>query len=448
VNLTPRLLAKLLTASYVASLPPGANLSHINYKSYADQGKNARNITQDPEFLEINDPEWTCQDLNSVSLSDALAPSGRSDLATQVWNYIMADADAVAFLDGTPDKWGMIVNPYYSTNAKVNPTGTGLSLPTDNFPKADPVETLVGQDASSPGPVNLVTWRPYTSDWDTDAYLTLRGDGLALGEWDLGASPHKYQKAARSLPGDQGVVGLTTTASAARYQNVTASLKNSADVFVAPTSGSLLAAAGAMTPTSTQSRVLEFDPKSREAKAATTAYPLAMPIYAALNPLQTDATLRAKYASLITYAATNGQVAGTALGQLPAGYAPIPRSWVNQALLAATAIKDGISPIVKATSTPVATEPSTAPATTSTGTTTFGNTAAANSSIAQVAAPPIEAAAVDPSATGAASGPLVGKATPADPSIGPVSAAVPAGLLSGLLAAGAVPMISRIRRRS
>ncbi|TFD72655.1 hypothetical protein [Cryobacterium gelidum] len=447
VNLTPRLLAKLLTASYVGSLPPGADLNHVGYASFTDQGKNAANITRDPEFLKINDPEWAYQDLNSISLSDVLAPSGRSDLATQVWRYILADAEAVAFLNGTPDESGMIVNPYYSTSATVNPTRSGLSLPKDSFPKADPVETVRGTSASSPGPINLVTWRPFASDWESGAYLTLRGDGLALGEWDLNATPHKYQKAVRSLAGDQGVLGLTTTASAARYQNVTASLENAAGKFVAPTSSSMLAAASAMTPTATQAKVLEYDPASSKAIAAPTAYPLTMPVYAALNPLQTDASLRAKYANLITYAASRGQVPGTALGQLPAGYAPMPQSWIDQALLAATAIKDGISPIAQ----PVPTTGSRAApiyvdVQAPTNTTAAAAIVSATAAVA-AAAGPVSAAAADPVATGSAAGPLVGKPTPDDPPMGPVSAALPAGLLAGLLSAGAFPMISRFRRR-
>ncbi|TFC31633.1 hypothetical protein E3O53_01800 [Cryobacterium sp. TMT2-18-3] len=442
VNLTPRLLAKLLTASYIGSLPPGADLTHVNYTSYAEQGKNAANITRDPEFLKINDPEWAYQDLNSISLSDVLAPSGRSDLATQLWHYVLADTEAVAFLNGTPDESGMIVNPYYSTSTAVNPTGTGLTLPKDSLPKADPVETVPDTASTAPGPVNLVTWRPYASDWETGAYLTLRGDGQALGEWDLNATPRKYQKAVRSLAGDQAVLGLTTTASAARFQNVTASLRNSAGEFVAPTSGSMLAAASAMTPTPTQSKVLEYDPQSAQAMAAPTAYPLTMPVYAALNPLQTDAALRAKYANLITYAASRGQVPGTALGQLPAGYAPMPQAWIAQALLAATAIKDGISPITKPVS------PSIPAAASSGATATYSRPAAASAATAvAAAAAPVTGVAADPAATGSAAGPLVGKPTPDDPAIGPVSAAVPAGLLAGLFAAGSVPMISRFRRR-
>ncbi len=441
LNLTPRLIAKLLTASYVSALPPGADLTHVNYRSFADPGKNAGNLVSDKDFLAINDEEWAFQDLNSISIADVLTPSGRSDIASQLWRYVMADADAVAFLNGTPDPWGMIVNPYYSTNGAINPTGTALTLPRETFPKADPVERVATTGSNGVGAVNLVTWRPFTSDFENGAYLTLRGDGQLLGGWDSTASPPKYLKTPRSLVGGQGVIGLTTTASAARYQNVTASLKNPAGQFVASTSASMLAAAAAMTPTATQPQVLEYDPASASASAAGTAYPLTMPVYAALNPLQTDATLRAKYAALITYGVTEGQTEGTSPGQLPLGYAPLPTSWVDQALLAATAIKDGISPIATA---PLST---TGPAAIAAPGSVRPAVPSAGAAVAAAAAVVAEAPA-EPAATGTVAGPLVGKPTPADPALGLVAAAVPSGLLSGLLAAGAIPMIARIRRRS
>jgi len=437
LNLTPRLIAKLLTASYISALPPGADLTHINYVDFEHPGHNARNITTDPDFLAINDPEWAAQDLNSVSLADSLSPSGRSDLATQLWRYVMADADAVAFLGGTADTWGMIVNPWYSTDAQINPTGTAFAVPRDNFPKADPVERAATTGTNGVGPVNLVTWRPYTSDFENGAYLTLRGDGQQLGGWDSASTPPKYVKTSRALVGEQGVIGLSTAASAARYQNVTASLLNPAGAYVAPAADSMLAAAAAMTPTAQQSKVLEFDPGSSATRGAPTAYPLTMPVYAALNPLQTDATLRAKFANLIRYAAAKGQVPGTELGQLPAGYAPMPQSWIDQALIAAAAIEQGISPNAKPTATraPAAVV---APAPPPRSLTAAGSTPA-------VAAPVV--AASDPTATGTAAGPLLGGATPDDPEVGPAAMAVPVGLLSGLAAAGAVPLISRIRRK-
>lgn len=443
MNLTPRLIAKLLTGSYTSSLPAGANLLHIGYTNVDNPGKNARILTTDRDFLDVNDVEWEYQDLSSTSLSDLLVPTGRSDLANQLWRYVLADADAVAFLQGKPDPWGMTVNPWYSITAGVNPTGTGLSLPRDTFPKADPVEKLATTGANGIGPVNLVTWRPFTSDFEQGAYLTLRGDGQVLGGWDTSYTPPKYAKSTRSLVGDQGVLAITTTAAAARYQNVTASLRNASGKFVAPTSESMSAAAAAMTPTAKQPRVLEYDPAARTTVAAVTAYPLTMPIYAATNPRQTDNALRAKYANLIRYAATTGQVQGAGVGELPEGYAPIPKSWSEQALIAASAIEKGSNPVGVQNPMPPSEAPGGAPAA------PIASTPAASRGTNAVVAPALGVVVpVVPPTIGAAAGPLIGRPTPADPRIGPVAAAVPAGLLSGLLAAGAIPLISRVRRKS
>ncbi|MGK0741364.1 hypothetical protein ACSHWG_05715 [Leucobacter sp. Z1108] len=439
MKLTPRLVAKLLTASYRDALPSGTDLTHIGYESGANPGKNARTIIQDPDFLQHNggpDGEWAHQIVVGASVADALLPSGRSDLATQLWNYVKSDPEAAAWLNGTPDEWGMVVNPWYSTNTEVNPNGVPFNLPRDNFPKADPVEkadTTVTDPANGTGAVNLVTFRPYTHDFENGAYDTLRGDGLILGEWDRFSTPQKYRKQARELFGSQKVIALTTTPAAALYQTVTASLRNPAGQFVAPTPASLAAGAAAMVPNATQPKVLGIDFTASQAKGATTAYPLTMPVYAALNPLQSDAQLRATYANLIRYAVQEGQTPGTDLGQLPPGYTALPGSWIAQAVAAAGDIEQGVTQ-VKSASTSTAGASNPAPR------------ASAPAAVAAATAAPTVAA--DPAATGAGTGALVGKPTPEDPKIGPVAAAVPAGLTAGLAAAAAVPLIGRIRRRA
>ena len=422
LKLTPRLVAKLLTNSYYEGLPSGADLSHIGYNGSSDPGNNPRNLTTDPEFLELNDPEWAFQNLSRASLADFLVPSGRSDLATQLWTYVMADPDASAFLNGTPDPYGMIVNPWYSTSDAINPNGTGLTLPVDSFPKADPAEKPATTGGNGTGPINLVTWRPYTSDFEQGASLVLRGDGQVLGGWDPAAVPPKYQKTPRSLLGQQKVLAVTTTAAAARYQNVTVSLRNPAGAFVTPTETSMQAAAAAMTLAPGSASVYRFDPASAAAKGAASAYPLTMPVYAALNPLQTDASLRSTYAAFIRYAVGDGQVVGEDIGRLPAGYAPIPQGWVAQALTSATAIESGVSPIQAATSTG--------------GTSNFFSGGSVDT-----------AGGGDPSATGKPAGDLIGDDTPDDPKLTASALAIPLGLLSGVGAAIAVPLLPRIRRR-
>ncbi|WP_448811390.1 hypothetical protein [Agromyces bauzanensis] len=437
--LTPRLVAKLLTASYVDSLPAGANKEHIGYRSFSDPGSNPRTIVQDKEFLAINDKEWASQIIVSASVADLLTPSGRSDVAVRLWEYVLADPAARAWLDGEPDENGMIVNPWYSTSATVNPTGKGLALPTDTFPKADPIEkaaTTVSDPANGTGPVNLVTWRPYTSSFADGAYRVLRGDGMLLGAWDKFSVPAKYGKTVRELFGSQKVMGLTSTPAAELYQTVTAALQNPAGQFVTPTRESLAAGAAAMTPTAAQPKVLEYDPAGATAKAAPSAYPLTMPVYAALNPKQSDAGLRAVYANLIRYAARDGQTPGTDAGELPPGYAPLPQAWVDQALAAADVIERGIAP--------------TAPSGSGTPSTGARAVTPARSTPTQTVPAPAAVAptVTDPAATGEAAGELIGAATPDDPELGATAVAVPAGLGAGLVTALAVPLMTRIKRRT
>jgi hypothetical protein len=441
LKLTPRLVAKLLTNSYVDSLPNGADRSEIGYNGPLDPGSNARNLTSDPDFLAINDPEWAYQAITSPAVADLLTPLGRLDSAWAVWSYVIADPEARAFLNGEPDPWNMIVNPWSRLAGDDHPDGT--TYPLDNFPRADPIEQPAVPGPDGAGPVNLVTWRPYTNNLDQSANLTLRGDGQLLGGWDVAATPPKYGKAARNVPGLQAVLGLTDTAAAAKYQVYTASLRNPAGEYVLPDSDSLTAAAAAMTVDPTQPQVYGFDPTSDAAHAATNAYPLAMPVYAAVNPAMADSDdsqpndegpgeLRADYASFIEYAVTNGQGPGTGLGQLPSGYAPLPQGWRNQALSAAAVIQSGPQ---KPAQTP-------------------RPTAAPKPPAPQAAPPAVVPPAVpgaqppsNPSASGQVAGSLSGTPTAADKDLGLISAAVPISIAAGLLAALAVSFLTRIRRR-
>lgn len=417
VKLNPRLLAKLLTASYDDALPLGADRSRLS---------GVRNITQDPEFLALNDKEWASMRIVGVGVSDALTPLGRSDTASIVWSYIMSDPSAADFLNGVPDHWGMHVNPYYSSNPRVNPSGTGLTYPRDDFPKADPTEFPGTASNGNADVVNLVTWRPYTASLDNSAYLVLRGDPQALGEWNPLSIPPKYDRASRALVGMQAVIGVTDTAAAARYQVVQASLLNPAGRFVTPTKSSFSAAAAVMTPDSNQKQVLRLDPAAAGVAKAADAYPLTVPVYAAANPAIKDKALRSDYADFITFAATAGQQPGTADGQLPDGYAPLPSGWKTQALDAAQKIRAGVS------------QPAPSPAPSSAPSNGPAASTPANPSNTSSSSKPHSA----PSAT-----PGPGPDTPADPQLGLFTALVPTGAALGVSAAVAVPLLSRFRRR-
>lgn len=433
LKLTPRLLAKLLTASYTDALPLGANRSHVS---------TVRNLTADPEFLAINDPEWANMSLTGPGIGDSLVPLGRSDAAFAVWSYIVADPSARDFLNGVPDKWGMHVNPYYSTNPRVNPTGVGLTLPRDDFPKADPIEFPGYAKNGNLDAVNLVTWRPYTASLDATANAVLRGDDQELGEWDPTSVPPKYGKAARDLVGLQRVIGITDTASGDRNQIAQAALLNPAGRYVTATDSTLLAAASAMTPDSAQSQVKGFDATSAAAASATSAYPLTMPVYAAANPKMKGAAVRADYAAFIRYAAGAGQVRGTDDGELPDGYAALPASWQKQARTAATAIENGETSASGGSSTGgVKTKTPTPTPSSPAGSIPSGTAPGASGS---ASAKPTDSA--NPSGSGSSSGSLSGK-TPDDPNPGPAAAIVPTALGLGLTAAIGIPLSTRLRRR-
>ncbi|KQM38585.1 hypothetical protein [Microbacterium sp. Leaf203] len=432
MNLTPRLIAKLLTSSYVDSLPTETDRKHL--------GTNPRNVLFDEDFLAINDPEWRHQSIAGVGVSDMLVTQGRSDVALAMWSYVLADPEARAFLNGEPDPWGTRVNKYSSTNPDLNPNGA-LQLPTDTFPKSDPTKREAVKGGA--GELNVIGWRPYTNDLDTSGYLTLRGDAQISGSWDQLGNPPRYTKEPRSLQGSQAVIGLTDSAASEKYQIVSARLKNPAGEFTGVSTDSMLAAASAMVSPTAQTQTVSFDFGSDSARGATAAYPLTLPIYAAANPYMSDAKARSSYATFIRYASGYGQQPGAGVGQLPVGYAPIPDAWHQQAVVAANVIQGGLvrSSAPAATKAPASSGPlarGTIPA-------AAGSSSAAGSSAVPGAG--TAHSATDPVASGAVAGALAGAQTPADPGVGGLPAVLPASLLAGALAAGVVFLIPRLPRR-
>jgi hypothetical protein len=338
LRLTPRLLAKLLTSSYTDSLP-----------IFADHGPvklNPRNISQDPDFIQVNNDtdHWQYMDLKFGGVGDALVPNSRSYLSERVWTYIMSDAEGRDFMAGKPDPYGMRINPWFSSDAKLNPSGTAFTLPNLSFPKSDPVEkpdTTNSGGAAASGAINVVTWRPYLSDFEEGARATLTGNAFELGSWDASKQPPGFNKTPRSPLGFRKVFAITTTTAAERFQSLQVSLRNPAGNYVSPTLTSLQQAQNAMTPSAANGGVYELDLSSEKAQEASGAYPLAVPIYAAINPEQSDSDTRIAYADLIKFAVSEGQNPGTELGDLPPGYAPLNSAFVKTALAVSDLIRKG-----------------------------------------------------------------------------------------------------------
>ncbi|MEU6346609.1 hypothetical protein ABZ883_37320 [Streptomyces sp. NPDC046977] len=329
IDLTPRLVAKLLTESYGNS-PWGAVTSSTAAKGYQWAAKNPPGLVSDPEFLKYN-PEFAYLSVSETPATDTdlMTAIGHSDSARSVWKWIDADRDARRFLAGIPDEWGMTVNPGYSTNADLNTTGT-FDPNRDDYPKSDPW-CAVPPGAETDQKQCMTDFHPYVDDMHAGALHARRADTLWKSTWDALSSPPAYKSPGPQTVGSRFVLTITDAASAERYSLQTAHLLNAAGKFAAPTAQALTAAAASASGTP----VREVDPAAARAKDA---YPLTQLVHAAVRPASLDAAARRDYAGLLRYAAGSGQATGTGPGELPPGYAPLTPALRRQADKAADAL--------------------------------------------------------------------------------------------------------------
>jgi hypothetical protein len=400
INLTPRLVAKLLTQSYLAQVR-----IIETPKDYAWVQSNPADLANDPDFIRFNPEFALLRSLYIRNFSGFSLPSGNSDAAKQLWQYIFADPEAKAWLDGTPDEWGMKVNPYYSTNSQVQPLGSPFGSPVpNNFPKSDPYcyQAPTNNNVSppiTPSPLCGTDWMPYSRSLGDSARIARVGtDGARISVNPFPTAPSTaWSRDSRQYLGSRQMLALTDTPSALLFGLQTARLSRAGDngdgrSFVAPTSASLRLGLDAMKPAE-GSGILQPDPAAQQAGA----YPLTMISYAAMFPLKLDAQARDDYARFLDYVAGDGQVLGFERGQLPQGYTPLSTELRNQVTEAARQVRTLVAP--PPTTTPT-TQPATQPAAGSNG-----------GAVANPAAPRVSRPASRP--------------TTAGPSVAPPSESVP-----------------------
>jgi hypothetical protein len=345
INLTPRLVAKLLTQSYRRQLeifvPP----------TYEWMQANPAQMGDDPDFVQFNPEFAQLSVFEGRSFSGLQLPTGNSDAAEQLWKWVLSDPEAAAWLAGTPDEFGMKVNPYYSTTAAVNPTGNAFGNPAPNsFPKADPYcyqsEPLA---ATTPPPLCGTDWMPYARSFDETASRARRSfDGARIALNPFAQSPSAaWGRSNPQVLGRRAMLSLTDTSSASTYGLQAARLSRSGDngpdrTFIAPDTKGLSAGLAAMVPGKVAGVV---EPPTGPIDEA--AYPLTTITYAAIAPLALDAQARSEYAAFLEYASGPGQVRGAQLGQLPAGYVPLSPELVEQTAAAAQTVRT-LQPVVAA----------------------------------------------------------------------------------------------------
>lgn len=312
LNLTPLLLAKLITDSY-----RGAQTSEP-----ALQG-NPKTLFDDPEFAAVN-PNFVIPDPTVNWMSELnmvmLGGGDQSDVIWAMTSYINADPEARAWLDGAPDGYsGMVVNPYYR----------GYALPQlateirDTYKEPATNNNVGPCEASLPTPNQLVLSQPVNTLRDAAlTELAARPQGLFNCVGSVGA-PYTWVKGAPQVVGARALLALTSVPFASLYGLPTASLQvhrlaNGQRYFAPPTVNSMTSAmAYAVQDKATGVLSLDYP------HLAINAYPGTMPVYAVIPTAGLDATTAKDYAQFLTFAATDGQIVGTAIGQLPGGYAPL-----------------------------------------------------------------------------------------------------------------------------
>ncbi|MEO0495338.1 MAG: hypothetical protein AAF081_18175, partial [Actinomycetota bacterium] len=291
-------------------------------------------------------------------------PLGTSDVATQVWDWVLADPEAAAWLAGAPDEWGMTVNPVYATDADVSPFDSpfGTPLPS-SFPKSDP---YCFQEEPLPGGVIIppqlcgTDWVPYATEIQEAARIgrTASPDARIVLDVFARSTSDVWDRESPQPLGSRGMLVLTDVPSARLFGLQVAALSRAGDndddrVFIQPDDDGLTAGVATMVASDTPG-VYVPDPLAD----APDAYPLTALSHAAVAPARLDDEARDDFGAFLRYAAEGGQSLGFGLGELPVGYAELPASMRLQIVELADRVENYSPPSTTTTTTTTTTVPS------------------------------------------------------------------------------------------
>ncbi len=337
LKLTPRLLAKLLTESYWGQISLQRDFARLPASNkYAKMAKNPQDIAVDPDFTRLN-PGIGVPTETQASAT-LLALSGNSDVMYALTSYINADPDARAFLNGTPDPWGMTVNPSYK----------GITLPRGVWPLQDtflsPDIDLGGCLRNDDGNIVPVPILPLIAAPMATLAGIAQAMQFAIANPQTACSPvlqantnkiigGTLKATGRQPTGRQFMLGVTAVGDATLYGLHSASLQSSPGHFVAPTVASMRAAiVTAKENTSTHTWPMAY----AKLRTVAAAYPGTMVVYALIPATGVDATTAGELAKFLLYATSDGQKPGEDIGQLPPGYLPMTAANGLSAMIAYT----------------------------------------------------------------------------------------------------------------
>lgn len=327
IKLTPEVLARALTQSYLTDLPDyylGAGQGAFPGPAWAQ--RNPANITLDPQFHGLNTEVTQTEQVPNLA---PLLTVDHSALNQSVWQWIQADKAAVDWLDGTATTDPVTADPDY----------TALQLgttPTDSFPRAYSQFLDLGLSLGTSPKEEIkrtLDLLPYSNGYAAAAQAVLTATNSSATNWDITAvapdgSSGWWLKTGTEQLGAEFMWALSDTPDLAKFGLIDAQLCNDdGSNCVEPSTASVTTALNSAKKGS--AGLLEVNPASPGAGG----YPLVDVIYAAVPTNQSAAAL-ADYAALINYATGDGQKPGVAPGNLPPGYLPMPASLVSDAKLA------------------------------------------------------------------------------------------------------------------
>lgn len=304
LRLTPRLVAKLLTQSYL-----GSDLG----RAHPGIEDNPLGIMLDPEFTALNPGlSQTPQEAGAALLNLA----DDSDVVQQLTSWIAADPEAMAFVRGEPDEFGMVVNPSYR----------GIELPRQEWPLLDEYIPQTQDRCRQENPqvyfnqlASPVTRLRQIAEAVLDGWPNIQ----TRCEIDAATGRARIGRIDQQSFGSRFVLGVISLGDAERYGLRVASLETDDGRFVGATDAGLSAAVSL---SEQRGRLGPFVLDQRDVARDGRAYPGAMVVYTAARTRNLEQEQADDVAQFIRVSTTEGQRPGTGNGELPGGYLPIRRT--------------------------------------------------------------------------------------------------------------------------
>ncbi len=350
LKLTPRVMAKLLTESYSTHVDPNTPTA-------------AGTLGQDPDYLRTNPPVVlpdgsTASPLLNVRADPVLVANG-GDAIRELWDWVLADADAAAWVNGAPDPWGMTINAtwrgyrgsdrFEHRDSWVCATSEICQQSSLGSPPGD-LDAYYAEAVKTAMPHQLLAKTVGSSD--TGTVRLIRGLQSGTSQFGstspFGVTPVTYGWITEPFR----TVGLrmdmvfAASATSSRYRVQMAALQNAAGNFVQPDVTGLAHAVKAAVQ----------DPKTGAwSVPVTVADPLAYPVtdisHAEVATTGMAPEVAAKVAAVLDHAAGPGQLLGPEAGALPQGYVPLPTVMQDQTEKIANDVRAQAGPLTLQTLT-------------------------------------------------------------------------------------------------